>query len=285
MLFLSFDIGGLIMGMGNIFNPDNAFFTFMGKAFDVIVLNLVWILLFVPFGGFLYLYGVTEAFIFLLLAIASLVVVIPSFIAMYYAVVKSIRRSRSYPVKEFFRSFKANFRQGAVASVIFVILAWLLYMDFTYSWDLVLNKDGKGVIFLGGFFVITLFVSGIFIYLCPVISRFSMTLRNAFKFSFGLSVKHFWCTILSFLLWALVAFLAYMTMGFVLFFGITLAVLVQSFMMEKVLKRYVLQTVENQKKAEEEGKTEETGGEEKPEYTESFEDGGENSKKDEWYLE
>ncbi len=278
------------MGMGNIFNPDNAFFTFMGKAFDIIVLNLVWLLLYVPFGGFLYLYGRTGAGLFFVLAVASLVVFVPSMIAMYYAVVKSIRRSRSYPVKEFFRSFKDNFKQGAIASVIFVVLAWLLYMDFSYAWGLVTAKDSQGVIFLGVFFVITLLVSGMFIYLCPVISRFSMTLKGAFKFAFGLSVKHVWCTLLSFILWVAIVFLAYFTVGFVLLFGISLGTLLGSFMMEKVLKKYVLQTIENQKKAAEEaaagGETADTPTEiKKPDYTESFEDGGENSKKDEWYLE
>jgi uncharacterized membrane protein YesL len=281
------------MGMGNIFNPDNAFFTFMGKAFDIIVLNLVWLLLYVPFGGFLYLYGSTQNFIFLVLAVASLVVFIPSMIAMYYSVVKSVRRSRSYAVKEFIRSFKANFRQGALTSVIFFILAWLLYIDFQYSWALVKEQDPKGVIFLGVFLIITFFISGLFIYLCPVISRFSMDLKSAFKFSFGISVKHFWCTILSFLMWVAVILLTYLTMGFVLLFGVALGTLLGSFMMEKVLKKYVLQTIENQKKAAEEaGNGEDViggagapTGIAKPEYTESFEDGGENTKKDEWYLE
>ncbi len=281
------------MGIGNIFNPDNAFFTFMGKAFDIIVLNLVWLLLYVPFGGFLYLYGRTGVALFVLLAVISLVVFVPSMIAMYYAVVKSIRRSRSYPVKEFFRSFKDNFKQGAIASAIFVLLVWLLYMDFSYAWGLVEAKDSKGVIFLGVFFVITLFVSGLFIYLCPIISRFSMTLKNAFKFAFGLSVKHVWCTILSIILWALIVILSYFTVGFVLLFGISLGAFLGSFMMEKVLKQYVVQTIENQKKAAEEAATngeaaegaEATAEVKKPDYTESFEDGGENSKKDEWYLE
>ncbi len=282
------------MGMGNIFNPDNAFFTFMGKMFDVIVLNLVWLLLYVPFGVFLYLYGVTGALLFVILAVVSLIVFIPSMIAMYYAVVKSIRRSRSYPVREFFRSFKANFRQGAVASVVFIILAFLLYMDFTYSKALIDAKDSKGVIFLGVFLVITLFAAGLFIYLCPVISRFSMDLKSAFKFSFGISVKHFWCTILSVILWLAIVVLTYLSMGFVLLFGVAVGTLVGSFMMEKVLKKYVLQTIENQKKAAEESAQangEIIGGADaateidKPDYMDSFEDGGENSKKDEWYLE
>lgn len=275
------------MGMGNIFNPENSFFTFMGKAFDILVLNLVWLLLYVPFGVFLYLFGVTGALIFLIGAGLSLVVFVPSMIAMYYAVVKSVRRSRSYAVKEFFKSFKMNFKQGAAASVIAIIIGFFLYMDFKYTWALLEAKDQKGIIFLGVFIMITFFISGVFIYLCPVISRFTMDLKSAFKFSFGISVKHFWCTILSFIMWIAIILLVYLTTGFVLLFGVATGTLLGSFMMEKVLKKYVLQTIENQKKAAENGETAEGTEEEaeKPAYTESFEDGGENTKKDEWYLE
>jgi uncharacterized membrane protein YesL len=275
------------MGMGNIFNPENSFFTFMGKAFDILVLNLVWLLLYVPFGVFLYLFGVTGALIFLIGAGLSLVVFVPSMVAMYYAVVKSVRRSRSYAVKEFFKSFKMNFKQGAAASVIAIIIGFFLYMDFKYTWALLEAKDQKGIIFLGVFIMITFFISGVFIYLCPVISRFTMDLKSAFKFSFGISVKHFWCTILSFIMWIAIILLVYLTTGFVLLFGVATGTLLGSFMMEKVLKKYVLQTIENQKKAAENGETAEGTEEEaeKPAYTESFEDGGENTKKDEWYLE
>ena len=280
------------MGMGNIFNPENSFFTFMGKAFDILVLNLVWLALYIPFGGFLYLFGATGVFVFLILAVLSLVVFVPSMIAMYYAVVKSVRRSRSYAVREFFKSFKMNFKQGAVASGIAVLAVWLLYMDFTYSWALVQAKEPKGTALLGVFLMITFFISGVFIYLCPVISRFTMSLSSAFKFAFGISVKHIWCTILSFLMWVAIILLIYLTTGFVLLFGIATGTLLGSFMMEKVLKKYVLQTIENQKKAAEEagengetGEDDSTNAAEKPEYMDSFEDGGENSKKDEWYLE
>ena len=34
--------------MDNWLNPDNKFFTFMGKAFDTLVLNTLWLLLCVP---------------------------------------------------------------------------------------------------------------------------------------------------------------------------------------------------------------------------------------------
>ncbi len=299
------------MGIGNFFNPENSFFTFLGKFVDVFVLNIVWLALHVPFLLLFFFYrqifilpaaehevstftyitaggGIPFFLVFGVLLLAAFTVFVPSMIAMYYAVVKSIRRSRSYPVKEFFRSFKLNFKQGAKASVLLGIIIALLSVDFEYTSDLLMAGDSKGVMFLGVFIVITFVIAGIYIYFCAVISRFTMTGGNAFKFSFGLSIKHFWCTFLSVFLWAAIILLIYLTRWFVGFFGIALGTLVESFMMEKVLKRYVLQTIEKQKSAEGnsgEKAADGTSAEEKPEYTESFEDGGENSKKDEWYLE
>ncbi len=252
--------------MSGFFNPDNAFFTFMGKFFDLIVLDLVWLVLYVPFAVFAILFAMTRALIFLIPAIASRIIFVPSMIAMYYAVAKSIIHSRSYPVKEFFRSFKANFKQGAVASVVFLAAGGLLAVDFKYSYDLIVAQDGKGLTYLLVFLVITFFVSGIFIYLCPLLSRFTMDLKSAFKMSFGLTLKHFWCSILSFVLWAAVALLSWLTRGMLLFLVVGIAMVLGAGMMEKVLKKYINKPDENAGNGE--------SGEE-----------GDGPKKDEWYLE
>lgn len=252
--------------MSGFFNPDNAFFTFMGKLFDLIVLDLVWLVLYVPFAVFFVLYGNTGAIIFLVLAAVSLIVFIPSMIAMYYAVVKSLFHSRSYPVKEFFRSFKANFRQGAVASLIFVAVGSLLGFDLWYAYDLIMKQDSRGVGYLVGFLVIIFLVSGIFIYFCPLVSRFTMDLKSAFKMSFGLSLRHFWCTILSFILWTVIVLLTLYTRGFAIILGIGIGTVLGGAMMEKVLRKYVERSIgEN--------------GDSTPN------EDGEGPKKDEWYLE
>ncbi len=119
------------------------------------------------------------------------------------------------------------------------------------------------------------FVLGTVIFFCPVISRFHMTLKNAVKFSFGLSVRHVWCTILSLLLWAATVLLIYITGGVLIILAVTPAMLVESFMMEKVLKKYVMKTLEDQKASQPE--KEEPGDDDEIRH--------DDESRDEWYVE
>ena len=79
--------------MGNLFNMDNAFFSFISKVCDIMILSTVWILLCIP-----------------------IITIGPASTALYYAVVKVVRRERGYLLREFFRSFKMNFKRGTAAN-------------------------------------------------------------------------------------------------------------------------------------------------------------------------
>ncbi len=286
--------------MGNFFNPDNKFFTFMGKVFDVILLNIYWLLLYVPFFVFLYIFGTTGIIFWLVPMILSLIVVVPSFVALYYSMVKSVRHNRSYVTKEFFRSFVSNFKQGAIASAIFLSIVAFLSLDlfyliglcmpenanttvleyvinngFLYAVTDVLNAGTtKQTILLGGYIAISFLTAGTFIFFCPIISRFEMRLGNCFKFSFGSAIKHLGTTILSILLWIAVFLATYITYGFVLLFGIAAGVYVESLMMEKILKKYVKQVLDERQS---------TGEIEASEGTDTT--GHEDESRDEWYVE
>lgn len=48
--------------------------------------------------------------------------------ALYYAVVKSIRFEEGKPVQEFFRSFRMNFLQGCIGTLLYLILGILLWI-------------------------------------------------------------------------------------------------------------------------------------------------------------
>ena len=123
--------------MNNWLNPDNKFFSFMGKAFDIVVLNAIWLLLCVPLPIFTVVWiAQTENFLFLILTVLALLPIVPATTALYYAIVKSVRRERSYAIKEYFRSFFRNFKQGAVFSLLAILFAVILFIDFQYTWGL-----------------------------------------------------------------------------------------------------------------------------------------------------
>ncbi len=267
--------------MSGFFNPENRLFSTMSKVFDIIVLNLIWLALYIPFFSLVWVWWavVKQDWFFIPVAL-SLIVFIPSFTALYYAIVKSVRRQRGYAYKEFFRSFKLNFKQGAIFSLIYIALGLILYYDFTFASN-GLKAEPNNVYFMVMFcvFVIVAFILiTALMYIPAVISRFTMKSKNLFKFCFGISAKHFWCTILSLLVWVAVAFLVWFSGGMFLLFGASIGVLVQSLFMEKVLKKYVVQVIDREKQNRE-------GEESGAENSGDTEKENDQPKKDEWYIE
>ena len=224
--------------MNNWLNPDNKFFTFMGKAFDMVVLNTVWLILCIP-----------------------VITIVPATTALYYAVVKVIRRERSYAVKEFFRSFKRNFKQGALFSLLAVVLIFVMYIDFRYAWELMQAQNSSGSTYFGVFLVIAILFSAMYAYVCPVLSRFDMRLGGILKTSFVMATRHLLTTIALLILLVGVLLGCYVLLPGI-FFLPAIGTLVSSFLIERVFKKYM-------PAKEEPAEGEEEAGQEK----------------DEWYLE
>jgi len=219
--------------MSNLFSIDNPVFTFLGKACDVIILSLVWIVLCIP-----------------------IVTIGPSNTALYYATVKVIRRERGYLLREFFKSFRLNFKKGLIVGVFLTLCYIVLGFDLMWAWNYLKNGGAMGSILLGAFAAISILVACFSIYIYPILSRFEMSIKQLVKASIFMSLRHLPSTIAMLIITAAGFVLVYMIP--ILFFVIPGSVVIlNSFLMEKIFKKYM-------PKAE----TEE-----------------ENTKKDEWYLE
>ena len=207
--------------MGNLFNMDNFFFRFMGKLFDVVALNLVFIIVCIP-----------------------IVTIGPAISALYYASVKSIRRDRSYPIKEFFKAFKRDFKQSFIVGLILVLAAAIIYVDIRFVVDYIKNNfTAMRYVYL----VIGLVISFISVYIFPLISRFSLKISGLFRLSFYLAIRHLLTTIVSIILLFGGFVLVYISAGLALLFVPVLVNLLISIMMEKVLIKCMdmVQTDEN----------------------------------------
>ena len=207
--------------MGNLFNMDNAFFRFMGKLFDVVALNLVFIIVCIP-----------------------IVTIGPAISALYYASIKSIRRDRSYPIKEFFKAFKRDFKQSFIVGLILVLAAAIIYVDIRFVVDYIKN-DFTAMRYV--YLVIGLVISFISVYIFPLISRFSLKISGLFRLSFYLAIRHLLTTIVSIILLFGGFVLVYISAGLALLFVPVLVNLLISIMMEKVLIKCMdmVQTDEN----------------------------------------
>jgi len=106
-----------------------------------------------------------------LLGCVPLVTIGTSTAALYYAVIKAVRRGRGSASREFFRSYRANLGRGICVSVICLLLtAFLLFlMGQERRW---LGQPA----FLG--LVLTLLVG---VFLAPVLSRFSVGVGRVWK--------------------------------------------------------------------------------------------------------
>ena len=89
--------------MGNFFNLDNPLFSILNKICDMLFVSIIYIILCLP----IFTIG-------------------PATTALYYAVVKVIRRERGYISREFFRSFKLNFKRGTIVGLVLTLLFIIL---------------------------------------------------------------------------------------------------------------------------------------------------------------
>ena len=150
--------------MDKLFNMDNKFFSMMGRAADLMILNIVFIICCLP-----------------------IVTIGASLTALHYVTLKMVRNEESYIVKSFFKSFKQNFKQATIINLIMLLFGGLLYLDL----NIINNMSGSMASVLHVLFIafgIVYFV--IFLYLYPVLAKFYNTIKNTFTNAFLMSIRH-----------------------------------------------------------------------------------------------
>ncbi|NLP35074.1 MAG: DUF624 domain-containing protein [Clostridiales bacterium] len=218
--------------MSNFFNIDNGLFTVLGKICDIMIISIIWILLCIP-----------------------IITIGPANTALYYATVKVIRRDRGYLTREFFRSFKLNFKRGAIIGVILTAFTFFLGFDLLWAWSGMNIVENSSMLF-GVFLALTIMLICVSIYIYPLLSRFDMTVRQLIKASLFMSIRHLPSTVVMFIITAASVIGIYFVhiLIFIIPAGTTFLI---SLLMERIFKKYM---------PESEGPGEETG-------------------VDEWYLE
>ena len=197
--------------MGSLFSLEGGFFSGMGKIFDIMVVSFLWAVCCLP-----------------------IITIGPATTALYYCVVKSIRRERGYVAKEFFHSFKVNFKQGAIVGIVFTIFA----VAMSFNFYIVRQMEGKlGSILFGIYIALSLFTIITAIYVFPNLSRFTLTFKNLFKNSIIMAIRHLPFTVIMAVIIGFAAFLMWIIPITALFIP-GVACLIVSFIMERILKRY-----------------------------------------------
>lgn len=137
------------------FDSDSGFSRFMNALFDILYVGVLWLVCSLP----------------LITAGASAT-------AAYYAMSKCVRHKTGYIGREFFRSFKENFRQITPLTVLFWFVMAVLSLDLYYVWNQ--ESEINSALFIVLLFIVFV-VAGIAVYSCPILSRFHKKNRELIK--------------------------------------------------------------------------------------------------------
>lgn len=203
-----------------LLSPEGTLMSFLTKAGWVIILNIVWLLSCIP----VFTIGTATT-------------------SFYYAMMKSIRRNRSYPLKEYWASFKRTLMQGSI----FTVLAGVWFLLLVHLQMTAGGQTATGY-FLGRVYGMLMLVSAaVLLYLFPVLSRFQMSMTGMVKLSFVMAVRYIGYTIVmlagtAILIWAWIYYLPMPT----IFFMPGVWCYLCTFMIERALRRYMPRADENE---------------------------------------
>lgn len=178
-----------------IFNQDNPFWKGMGRIFDACTLNVLWLLCCIP-----------------------LVTIGPSTTAFYYAMINLVRGEDTYVSRDFFRSFRRNFKQSLLAGLLLMVVGGFLAMDIYIAY-----KSGTGIytFFMVFFFVLFVLWAFITLYTFPLLAKFENNIKNTLIWAFSLSIKNFAQTLMMLFALVLALWLCHLLPGLIFFaFGI-----------------------------------------------------------------
>lgn len=199
--------------LGSFFNPDNFLWSTINKIIDLVVLSLVWTLCSLP----LVTMGAASA-------------------ALYYSIVKCVRRGRSHAVREFFHAFKDALGKGIVAELIWAAFAFMMLVS-DVPLALTFLDTGKiqdTALFLLFVFKLLLLLS-VACWFVPLLSRYDQSIFKLLKASLFLTVRRIFATLGSIILLLLAVFAAVYE-PLLLVFVPGLAMLLLSFLQEPGLQ-------------------------------------------------
>lgn len=148
--------------MSKLFDQNNMFFAIMGVLFDLIILNVLTLLCCIP-----------------------IVTAGAAFTAMHSVLWRMVRHEETYVARQFFESFKRNFRQSLLPWLGLLLAAVVLAVDGMLAWSMASMRGPlvACVAFAG------LVVIAIAQYFFPLLSRYEgptpVHLRNAAKLALG----------------------------------------------------------------------------------------------------
>ena len=145
---------------------DSPLMSFINTVFDIFYLNFLCLICCIP-----------------------IVTIGPALAAKYDVAMRIVRKEEPTVFRPFFKAFKENFKQAFIIWIILLGACFLLFIDWNWIFE-----NGVGNVspfYLMAAVITTLIVSFIIMTIFPIIARFQVTIKEAFKTSILFSMVYF----------------------------------------------------------------------------------------------
>lgn len=204
----------------SFFSADNRVFRYFNRIFDMIVLNLLFIITCIP-----------------------VITIGPALTALYYVAVNTWSRGDGYIFQMYLKSFKQNFKQAVLLWLGMAAVGAAVIYNFGFwikNGNQIGENLGMAAIIISA---VLLFIYGIiFTYVWVLLAKFENTTWQTVKNALFIGVAKLPLTVCIWLIVGLVAFLMYYysaAMACGVMFGFAVVAYLQALIMRKVLKPYL----------------------------------------------
>lgn len=153
---------------------DNKVLQVLAVIGDLMVLNLLWILCCLP-----------------------VVTAGASTTALYYSLLKMVRKEETYPARMFFRAFRQNLKQSIPLTILLLLVCAVLYVDLNVARNTAINFGPLLSILVAALFVVFAMAAS---YVFPLLAQFENTIMGTLKNALFMSIWHLPCSVVILLL-------------------------------------------------------------------------------------
>lgn len=212
--------------------------------FEIIYCNVLWLVFGGPVGVVVLNYlpipmNQATYIIKLILTIVLFMHMGPATTAAFSALGKRQRKEETYTFRDFWHSYKQNYKQGMLVALIFAVtiglLAYAIWLEVVnmglYGKMLYIVLPVQGFVIIEMIFILT--------YIFALLARFEMATKNLFKYAFMMANKHLLTTLVCavLLIGSVAAFLFWNMLSSVFMFG--LCFYFSAMLLERVFRNYM----------------------------------------------
>ena len=139
-------------------------------------------------------------------------------------------------IRTYFVQFKANFKQGTILWIIFLLAGGLLYFDISYY--TVQERTALNTVMLAAAYILAIVIYLIAVYAFPLAAWFENSVKAQLKNALLMSVSHFLTTLLVTAVYVVFVIMAIAVTPLFVFVGFSGAIYISGWLIARVLSKH-----------------------------------------------